>query len=335
MSSRKSASELAGKLNKLTSGGGWTTEPGYWQVTRDKSGNGSALIRLLPAPPSKNPDEDAEDSAFVMYHEHNFKGPTGLRYVERSLTDIKKQDKIAVENSKLWETGEKKYKDIASKRKRKKVFVSNILVINDPANKDNNGKVFKWRYGKKIIDKINAKMFPPEEMNMEAVNVFDMIDGADFMLRVREVDGFPNYDLSDFQNPKPISDKESVLQKIWESEYSLEEVLDKKYWKTEAELAARYDEVMGLTGNANREEKNSDRNEAPKNKGGGFVPSKRNTSLLPSDDDNEDTAKKNDDMVADEPPFNPDPPKKTTAPTVDEDDDEDMAFLRNLANKRK
>lgn len=209
-----------------------------WKPTVDKAGNGQATIRFLP--PSKG-----ETIPYVRIWDHGFQGPTGGWYIEKSLTSIDKPDPLYELNGRLYRTGIKSDEEQAKLQKRKLSYYSNILVVKDPGNPDNEGKVFLFKYGKKIHDMINRAYKPVDEED-SPIPVFDPWDGADFRLRVRKVDKYPNYDESSFGKPKPIGTDEEI-EAIWKSQYSLQELLEPKNFKTYDELKARLDKVLGLT----------------------------------------------------------------------------------------
>ena len=210
----------------------------YWRPTVDKAGNGSAVIRFLPAP-----EVDGDGLPWVRYWDHFFKGPSGKIYGEKSLKSIGKADPIYEENAKLYNANEdpnSKERKQASAQKRRLNYVSNIYVISDPKNPENEGKVFLFRYGKKIFDKISA-LLSPEFEGEESINPFDLEKGCNFKLRQKQVSGFPNYDDSKFDNPTSLGAKgEKILNQL----YSLKEEVDPKNFKTYDELKARFIEVM-------------------------------------------------------------------------------------------
>lgn len=230
------------KLNKNTFDN--SEEDKYWKPTVDKAGNGYAVIRFLPAP-------DKEDIPFVRIWDHGFQGPTGLWYIEKSLTTLNKEDPVSEYNSKLWNSGVESDKELARKQKRRLTYVSNIFVLKDPSNPANEGKSFLFRYGKKIFDKINDMMYPQFE-DEAPVNPFDLWKGANFKLKIRNVEGYRNYDKSEFDAPAPLFDEDDKLEEVWSKEYSLKELVDPKHFKSYAELKARLDTVLGLDGTATR-----------------------------------------------------------------------------------
>lgn len=209
----------------------------FWKPTVDSNKNGSAIIRFLPAPPG-------EDVPFVRYWNHGFEGPGGW-YIEKSLTSIGQPDPLGEYNQKLWATGIEANKSQVRKQKRRLHYIANIQVIKDPGNPDAEGKVFLYDFGKKIFDKINDAMHPEFE-DEEAFNPFDFWEGANFRLRIREVDGFRNYDKSEFDTPSPLSEDDDELEKLWKSEYQLKEFIDPANYKSYTELQQRLIRVLQL-----------------------------------------------------------------------------------------
>jgi len=210
----------------------------FWQPEVDKAGNGYAVIRFLPAP-------KGEDIPWVRLFTHGFQGPGGW-YIENSLTTLNENDPVGEYNSKLWNRGDEAGKDQARKQKRRLSFISNIYVVKDPAHPENDGKVFLYKYGKKIHDKINDLM-APEFDDDDPVNPFDLWEGANFKMKIRNVAGYRNYDSSEFDRSSPLSDDDDELEKIWGSQYSLSEFLDRKNFKSYAELQTKLNRVLGAT----------------------------------------------------------------------------------------
>jgi hypothetical protein len=212
----------------------------FWKPSRDKAGNGFAIIRFLPAP-------NGEDMPFVRLWDHGFQGPTGLWYIENSLTTINKDDPVSELNSKLWNTGVEADKEQARKQKRRLHYIANIYVIKDGGNPDNDGKVFLFKFGKKIFDKLNDLMNPQFE-DEKPVNPFDLWEGANFRLKIRQFEGYANYDKSEFDSPEPLFEDDAKLENVWKSEHSLQEIVDPKHFKPYAELKAKLYRVLNLTG---------------------------------------------------------------------------------------
>ncbi len=215
----------------------------FWYPNVDKAGNGYAVIRFLPAPGD-------EKVPFVRMFEHGFKGPTGSWYIENSLTTIDKPDPVSELNSKLWNMSnddESPSRKQARAQKRKLNYICNVYIIEDQANPENKGKVFLFKFGKKIFDKINEALHPqfPGEVPM---NAFDLWEGADFKLKIRNVDGYRNYDKSEFSAPAPLFDNDEKMEAIWKQEHSLQAFLDPSNFKTYEELQAKLNKVLDLNG---------------------------------------------------------------------------------------
>lgn len=208
----------------------------FWKPTVDKAGNGQAVLRFLPAPAG-------EELPWVRMYDHGFQGPTGKWYIENSLTTINKPDPLGELNSELWNSGIEANKEIARKQKRRLSYISNVLVIRDPANPENEGKVFLYKYGKKIFDKIKDVMQPTFE-DEAPVNPFDLWEGANFKLRIRQVDGYRNYDKSEFDGATPLDENEDRLEQVWKSTHSLAAFLDPSNFKTYDELKAKLNAVL-------------------------------------------------------------------------------------------
>ena len=206
----------------------------------DKSGNGYAVIRFLPAP-------DGEDLPWVKLWNHAFQGPTGQWYIENSLTTLGKNDPVSEYNSKLWNSGVETDKEIARKQKRKLQYYSNIYVVSDSANSQNEGKVFLYRYGKKIFDKVMEAMQPAFE-DETPVNPFDFWEGANFKLKLRKVDGYWNYDKSEFAAPSALLEGDDAdLEVVYGKQYSLAEFTAPSNFKSYDELKTRLDMVLSGT----------------------------------------------------------------------------------------
>jgi len=204
----------------------------------DKAGNGYAVIRFLPA-------GGGEDLPWVRFWDHGFKGPTGRWYIERSLTSIGQQDPVSELNSQLWNTGRDEDKELARQRKRRLHHVSNILVISDSANPENEGKVFLYEYGKKIMDKIMDVM-QPQFQDETPVNPFDFWSGANFKLKIRNVEGYRNYDKSEFDAPTSLFDgDETRLEETYNKLYKLSEFTDPENYKSYSDLNRKMFEVLG------------------------------------------------------------------------------------------
>ena len=206
-----------------------------WKCERDKSGNGYAVIRFLPA--GQN-----EDVPWVQMWSHGFKGPGGW-YIENSLTTLGKDDPVSKANTALWNSGIESDKNIARDRKRKLSYYSNILVLEDSANAENEGKVFLFRYGKKIFEKISS-VLNPEFKDETPFNPFDFSEGANFKIKIRQVDGYANYDKSEFASQSKLGD-DVKCEAIWKQQYSLQDLVSVDNFKSYQELEARFTTVIG------------------------------------------------------------------------------------------
>ena len=210
-----------------------------WKPELDKSGNGYAVIRFLPA-------VEGEDLPWAKIWSHAFQGPTGQWYIENSLTTISHKDPVSEHNTRLWNTGLESDKELARKQKRKLQYFSNIYVVSDAKHPENEGKVFLYRYGKKIFDKVMEAM-QPEFEDEKAINPFDFWQGANFKLKIRKVDGYWNYDKSEFDAPSPLLKDDDKIEEIWKSEYPLAEHTAATNFKSYDELKTRLDAVLSGT----------------------------------------------------------------------------------------
>ena len=258
-----------------------------WKPTMDKTGNGYAVIRFLPA-------VEGEDMPWAKVWNHAFQGPTCQWYIETSLTTLGQNDPVSEMNSAYWNSGVESDKEIARRQKRKLQYFANIYVVQDPANPHNEGKVMLYRFGKKIFDKCMEAMQPAFQ-DESPVNPFDFWEGANFKLKLRKVDGYWNYDKSEFEAPSALFDDDDKLEEVWKTQYPLSEFTSASNFKSYDELKKRLDMVLaGTTTVGNATEVMED---APK------APPKVDT-------------------------------KPTPAPTVDTDDDGDtMSYFEKLANE--
>jgi len=264
---KKSRSSSFDKLNQQlqkmnTQGGSNSEQDDYWKLEVDKAGNGYAVLRFLPAP-------KGEDMPFVRLWDHGFQGPGGW-YIENSLTTIGLDDPVSEYNGKLWNSGVESDKDIARKQKRRLSYIANVYVVKDPTNPQNEGKVFKYKFGKKIFDKLNDVMNPQFE-DEDPINPFDFWEGADFKLKARNVEGYRNYDKSEFasvgqltnSDGEPLSDEE--LESVWEKQHSLQELVDPKNFKSYDELKAKLYKVLALDGSDHAPQNTAEDDEAEMN----------------------------------------------------------------------
>ena len=286
-SRNSSLDKLLQESSKLSQGGEQSNGPDerIWKPTVDKAGNGYAVIRFLPEP-------KGEDLPWVRLFDHGFQGPGGW-YIENSLTTLNQKDPVSEYNTELWNNGTEAGKDQARKQKRRLKYYSNILVVKDPSNPQNEGKVFLYQYGKKIWDKINDLM-QPEFEDESPVNPFDFWEGADFKLKIRQVEGYRNYDKSEFDAPSELFDgNDEQLEKVYESLYSLQDLVSPDKFKSYDELKTKLDKVLGLGGSTPRPVYEEEE--------------------VPFDTGKTASA-----------------PKRAVATTVDEDDD--LSFFEQLAN---
>jgi len=229
--------KLVKEVEKMTKTGGGDDR--LWKPQLDKTGNGYAVIRFLPAP-------DGEDLPWAKLYSHAFQGPGGW-FIENSLTTLGQKDPVSEYNSQLWNSGLESDKDVARKQKRKLSYYSNIYVVKDPVNPDNEGKVFLFKFGKKIFDKITAAM-QPEFEDEDPINPFDFWQGANFKLKIKKVAGYWNYDSSEFARPDALLDDDDAMEAIWKKEYSLQSLVAPDQFKTYEELKTRLDYVLGVKG---------------------------------------------------------------------------------------
>ena len=227
--------KLVKEVEKMNNNGGQGDDR-LWKLEVDKSGNGYAVIRFLPAP-------DGEDLPFVKLYSHAFQGPGGW-YIENSLTTLGQKDPVSEHNSELWNNGTDAGKDTARKQKRKLTYISNIYVVKDPANPENEGKVFLYKYGKKIFDKLTAAM-QPEFEDEEAIDPFDFWQGANFKLKAKNVAGYRNYDSSEFASTSALLDDDEALEAVWKKQHSLAELVAADQFKSYDELKTRLNSVLG------------------------------------------------------------------------------------------
>ena len=258
------------KMNSNSSGG----DDRLWKPEMDKTGNGYAVIRFLPA-------TDGEDLPWVKMYSHGFQGPGGW-YIENSLTTIGQKDPVSEYNRTLWNSGNDKDKEIVRKQKRKLSYYANIYVVKDPANPANDGNVFLFKFGKKIFDKIMAAM-QPEFEDETPINPFDFWQGANFKLKIRKVDGYWNYDKSEFDSPSALLDDDDALEALWKTQHSLAAMTAADQFKTYEQLQTRLDYVLGRKGTPRLQDEEVQNED---NMRGNFSPSfgnRQQESELPAD----------------------------------------------------
>lgn len=240
---RQSAFEkLTKEIEKDSKGGNYGNDLPLWSPTTDKAGNGHAILRFIPA--------KDEDLPWVRMYSHGFQDKGGW-YIENSLTTIGKDDPVSKYNSYLWNSGIESNKELARKQKRRLHYYANVYVVSDPNNPANEGKVFLFKFGKKIFEKLNDIM-NPEFDDEQPINPFDMWEGANFRLKIRQVEGYRNYDKSAFDSPTVMGDAEGnvfsdeKLEELYNSTYSLQDLVDGKNFKTYEELLDRLNMVVGF-----------------------------------------------------------------------------------------
>lgn len=299
----KSLEKLNEQLTKITSKSYSDPNEGkYWKPTRDSAGNGFAIIRFLDSP-------QGEDMPFVRLWDHGFKGLGGW-YIENSLTTIGQPDPVSELNSKLWnvnnDDGSQERKQ-ARDQKRRLHYISNVYIVKDSGNPENEGKVFLFKYGKKIWDKLNDLMNPSFE-DEKPVNPFDLWEGANFRLKIRMFEGYPNYDKSEFDSPSPFFEDDDEIEKTWQKSHSLKDVIDPKNFKPYDELKAKLHRVLGIVG--------SDADLRSK------AASSAEEDLYEELDMSKAQAPKKETPAAS---------MKEQASPVSDDDDDDLEFFRNLS----
>jgi hypothetical protein len=281
-SRKDSLTSLNKELNKISNPEkSWdNVDDRYWRPELDKSGNGYAVIRFLPAP-------EGEDLPWVRVWNHGFQGPGGW-YIENSLTTLNQPDPCSEYNSQLWNSGIEANKEIARKQKRRLTYTSNVYVITDSKHPEHEGKIFLYRYGKKIFDKINDIMNPQFE-DENPVNPFDFWEGSNFKLKVRKVDGFSNYDKSEFESSsKFLEGDDDKLEALWKTEHKLLEFIEPKNFKTYNELKQKLDRVLGQTISTSTAVEVSQENEDLPFDGGTAFTTPEVTTVATTSDDTED-----------------------------------------------
>jgi len=236
-------SKLVKEVEKQNNTGGGADDR-LWKPEMDKTGNGYAVIRFLPAP-------EGEDLPWVKLFSHAFQGPGGW-YIENSLTTIGGKDPVGELNRELWNSGSEANKEIVRKQKRKLSFYANIYVVQDKANPQNEGKVFLYKFGKKIFDKIMEAM-QPEFEDETPINPFDFWQGANFKLKLKKVAGYWNYDSSEFDRPSALLDDDDALEGIWKQQHSLTAFTADDQFKSYDDLKKRLDYVLGNKAQARQE----------------------------------------------------------------------------------
>lgn len=234
--------KLKTAVEQLNSSDAGAKEDNFWRPETDKAGNGMATIRFLPAPGA-----DGDDALpWVKVFSHGFQGPGGW-FIDNCLTTKNEACPVCEHNSTLWNSGIESNKEIVRKQKRKLNYIANVYIVSDPKHPENEGQVKLFKFGKKIFDKITEAMNPAFEDEV-AINPFDLWKGANFKLKIRRVEGYANYDKSEFESPSALSEDDAKLEKIWKSEYSLLELTGEKEFKSYDQLKTRLNKVLGLAG---------------------------------------------------------------------------------------
>ena len=287
--------KLVKEVEKMNSSNSSSDER-VWKLDCDKSGNGYAVIRFLPAP-------DGEDLPFVKVYSHAFQGPGGW-LIDNCLTSINQKCPVCEHNSGLWNNGTDAGKEVARKQKRKLTYVSNIYVVKDPANPANEGKVFLFKYGKKIFDKITEAM-QPEFEDESPIDPFDFWQGANFKLKAKNVAGYRNYDSSEFASQSALLDDDDAMEAIWKKQYSLADFMSPGEFKTYEELKKRLSSVLGT----------------------------KNTRIAEEVEDEDDYRGSTRELTEDlrEELSNLKPTRRATAPVEDNEDDDALSYFARLA----
>jgi hypothetical protein len=229
-------SKLMQEVEKMNTSSG-SSDDRLWKPEVDKAGNGFAVIRFLPAP-------EGEELPWQKVYSHAFQGPGGWM-IDNCLTTVNQSCPVCEANRELWNTGSKANQEIVRQRKRKLSYYSNIYVVSDKAHPENEGKVFLFKYGKKIFDKISAAM-KPEFDDETPIDPFDFWNGANFKVKITKKDGYWNYDKSEFDSQGTLGNfDDDVLEGIWKKAYSLEEFVKTDSFKSYEQLDARLKSVLG------------------------------------------------------------------------------------------
>ena len=273
-----------------------------WKPTVDKAGNGYAVIRFLPL------SQGATDTGvpWVRIFNHGFQGPGGKWYIENSLTTLNKQDPVSELNTELWNSGVEANKEIARKQKRRLNYWANILVVEDPSNPESEGKVFIYKFGKKIFDKIQD-VLKPEFQDEKPVNPFDFWEGANFKLKIRQVEGYRNYDKSEFDSPSAIAEDDAKIEAIWNTQYDLGTLVSPDQFKSYDELKSKLDMVLGTK----------------------TVPTAESISAQTNDAEDDHFVQKATSVEASAPA-----PVSTPEPAIADDEDDTLSYFKQLADEK-
>ena len=292
--------KLVKEVEKSNKTGGSNTDERLWKPEMDKTGNGYAVLRFLPAP-------DGEDLPWAKMYSHAFQGNGGW-YIENSLTTIGGKDPVSEHNRELWNSGIDADKDTVRKQKRKLSYFANIYVVKDPANPHNEGKVFLYKFGKKIFDKIMESM-QPEFEDETPINPFDFWQGANFKLKLKKVAGYWNYDSSEFDKVSPLLDDDDALEALWTKQYSLASLVAADQFKSYEQLQTRLKMVLGQKSAPARYDEETDNED---NSRGSFAPDWAAKSAPAAD-------------------FNA--PDITPTKSADSDEDDALSYFQKLAEE--
>ena len=233
--SKAAFANILNAINKMSETGFTREDDNFWKAETDKAGNGFAVIRFLPG-------KTDEEVPFVKMYDHGFQGPAGKWFIEKCPTTIGHECPVCQANGPLWNSGRESDKEIVRKRKRRVSYIANVLVVSDPKNPDNEGKVFLFKFGKKIFDKIKDAISPPPEFpDEQPMNPFDAAEGSNFKLKIRKVEGYANFDKSEFEKPSEVENLETVLTQL----NDLQKFIDPKSYKSFDELQSKFKQVVG------------------------------------------------------------------------------------------
>lgn len=307
-------------------------DPRIWKLTVDpKTKIGFAVLRFLPPPVN-------EELSYVRFHEHGFKVGSNY-YIENCPTTLGgKPCPVCKDNSKHWDTGLESEKNIARDRKRHQRFMSNVLIIKDPAHPENEGKVFLYKYGPKIYEKIND-LLNPSDPSEPVINPFDFWEGCDFKLKSQALGDFQNYDKSSFSDPSELFEgDDEAKEEVWKQQYSLAEFVAEDKFKSYDVLEARFNDV--INGRSSRPQTAEDAIKAARptasdiDEVSGAVDSDDETSSLKSKMRASKPAPKATPKAEAKTPSKPAPKKAKSVDTDDDattDDDDDIrALFKNV-----
>lgn len=278
---KKSRGQSAATIQSAVaaSSGGFTKDDRIWKYTYLDSGKkdlktkksimySSSVIRFLPIPfiDIRKQDEgkisaEAVLSPVVLVCRHDFKSSNGSRYSELALKTLGQECPVNEHDRPLWEAWkdagkpDNNDKKVLVGRIAKDEYYANILVVDDKAAPDNNGKVFLFKFSaaiKKMID----QAFDPSIPTNPTFDPFDPFDGAElhltFMGEERSFNGWNGLVPADMSkesswvnNPMCGGD-EAKIEETMELAYSLQDFIDPALFKSYAVLKERLLAVLGL-----------------------------------------------------------------------------------------